>query len=55
MAMEREQACPECGTTTTYTRAASTLVNVGLKTKWRCSECGHTTVRIGDAVDTASV
>jgi predicted RNA-binding Zn-ribbon protein involved in translation (DUF1610 family) len=52
--MEREQECPECGDTATFYRAASTNVNAGLKIKWRCSDCGFTTVEIEDLVDTAT-
>lgn len=54
MSMHREQSCPECGETTAFTRVATTNVNLGLKVKWRCDDCGFTTVQIGDVVDTAT-
>lgn len=54
MAMERKQECPECGETRSFGRSASTELNAGLKVKWRCYECGYTTVQIGDVVDTAT-
>lgn len=55
MSMNREQDCPACGDAESYYRAASTNLNLGLKIKWRCGECGHTTVQINDVVDTATV
>lgn len=54
MAMERDQSCPVCGEDERYTRVASTILNMGLKTKWRCRECGYTTVQIGTEIDTAT-
>jgi len=55
MSMEREQECPECGEMEAFGRTASMVLNMGTKIKWRCWECGYTTVQIGDAVDTATV
>jgi rubrerythrin len=52
--MERDQDCPVCGESEEFYRAASTTLNLGLKVKWRCGECGYTTVQIADAVDTAT-
>jgi ribosomal protein L37AE/L43A len=52
--MQREQECPECGGPTSFGRSASTILNAGLKIKWRCSDCGYTTVQIGDVVDTGT-
>lgn len=54
MSMERDQECPVCDGTASFYRAASTVVNMGTKVKWRCSECGYTTVQIGGDVDTAT-
>ncbi|MFB6189438.1 MAG: hypothetical protein ABEI57_06110 [Halapricum sp.] len=54
MSMTREQYCPACGTERTFTQAASTELNMGLKVKWRCEECGHQTVQIGAEIDTAT-
>lgn len=51
--MELERECPECGGDGFY-RAASTLVHLGEKVKWRCAECGHGFVQIDGAVDTGT-
>ena len=53
MQPEMATECPECGSTDLY-RAASTIVHLGVKVKYRCSECGHDFVHIGDAVDTST-
>jgi transposase-like protein len=54
MAMTRKQYCPSCESEQTFTRAATTNLNVGLKIKWRCDVCGRQTVQIGDEIDTAT-
>lgn len=54
MAMTREQYCPNCGSEQTFTQAATTNLNVGLKIKWRCDACGQQTVQIGSEIDTAT-
>lgn len=53
MAMTLEQFCPSCESEQTFTQAATTTLNVGLKVKWRCEECGQQTVQIGSEIDTA--
>jgi len=55
MAMTREQYCPNCESEQTFTRAATTHLNVGRKIKWRCDACGRQTVQIGTEIDTATV
>lgn len=48
MALERQHHCPRCGEEKTFWRTASTLVHLGEKTKWRCSDCDYSYVMIGD-------
>jgi rubredoxin len=45
--------CPSCGEPTEFWLTASTLVHLGEKTKWRCSECNYAFVLVGD-VDTSA-
>jgi len=52
MSLETEHHCPVCGEERTFWRTASTLVHLGKKIKWRCSECDYSFVRIGD-IDTS--
>lgn len=54
MALERERRCPECATVRPFYRTASTRLALGEKTKWRCPECGHGVVRIGDDIETTA-
>jgi len=55
MSLETTRECPACDEETTFWRAASTEVHIGVKEKWRCSECDRTVVRIGDgSVDSAA-
>jgi endogenous inhibitor of DNA gyrase (YacG/DUF329 family) len=51
MSLEMVRHCPECGEETTYWLSASTLVHLGKKTKWHCSECDHSVVRIGEEIE----
>jgi predicted RNA-binding Zn-ribbon protein involved in translation (DUF1610 family) len=51
MTTERERECSACGEPKTFYRSASTRLHLGLKTKWRCSDCGHDIVLIDDDVD----
>ncbi|WP_201740173.1 DUF7838 family putative zinc beta-ribbon protein [Salinigranum halophilum] len=53
MSLEMEHHCPDCGEERTFWRSASTLVHLGEKVKWRCSECEYGLVRIGD-IDTSA-
>lgn len=50
MSLDIEHECPECGTTREFYRAASTILHLGEKTKWRCTECGFSFVLI-DGID----
>jgi transposase-like protein len=50
MAQELERECPSCGETRTFSLAASTTLHLGTKTKWRCPECNHAFVRIGEDI-----
>jgi transposase-like protein len=52
MASELDRPCPGCDEDRTFYRAASTELHLGLKTKWRCPDCGYGFVRIDDEVDT---
>ncbi|MFB6281221.1 MAG: hypothetical protein ABEH40_04295 [Haloferacaceae archaeon] len=54
MSLERDRRCPECETTRSFYRAASTRLALGEKTKWRCPECGHGIVRIGEDIETTA-
>jgi transposase-like protein len=51
--MKLHQNCPECGAETFY-RSASTMVQLGEKVKWACTDCDHGFVRIDGAVDTST-
>jgi rubredoxin len=53
MAMELTRTCPECGTEREFYRAASTHLHLGVKTKWRCPECGYGVVRIDGDIEVA--
>ena len=46
MALETRHHCPRCGEEKTFYRTASTLVHLGEKTKWRCSDCEYGYVSI---------
>ncbi|WP_185715669.1 DUF7838 family putative zinc beta-ribbon protein [Halocatena pleomorpha] len=48
MSLETEHYCPSCEEKHNFYRTASTLVQLGEKTKWRCPECGYGFVRIDD-------
>lgn len=50
MSQELDRECPECDGETFYLCARTTL-HIGEKRKWRCTECGHTFVRIDGEVD----
>lgn len=52
MSLELERECPECGETTTFWKSATTVLHLGTKRKYQCSECGFGFVRIDGAVDT---
>ncbi|WP_435197290.1 hypothetical protein [Natronomonas sp. EA1] len=54
MSLEIEHDCPDCGASTFY-RAASTTMHLGEKVKWHCTECDYGFVKINDAVDTSTV
>ena len=47
MSLEITHDCPECDSETFY-RAASTTLHLGEKTKWRCTSCGYTYVKIDE-------
>lgn len=52
MATELEHECPNCGGMETFYRAASTKLHLGLKTKWKCTECGYSFIEI-DGIDSS--
>jgi len=54
MGLELERECPHCGTDT-FWRTASTMVQLGEKVKWECTECDYGFVRIDESVDTCRV
>lgn len=51
--MVQSRTCPSCGERESFTQIATTTLNLGEKTKWRCAACGYRSIRIGSAVDTA--
>ncbi|MFC6835492.1 DUF7838 family putative zinc beta-ribbon protein [Halomarina ordinaria] len=51
MSLEIEHYCPKCGEERDFYRTASTLVHLGEKTKWRCTECDYGFVKIGDDIE----
>ncbi|MFB6080470.1 MAG: hypothetical protein ABEJ81_05690 [Haloferacaceae archaeon] len=53
MSLELDHDCPVCGTSRTFYQTAVTRLALGLKTKWRCPECGHGFVRI-DGIETTA-
>lgn len=52
MALETERTCPVCNEARRFYRAASTLLHLGEKVKWRCPDCDYQFVRVDDAIDT---
>lgn len=54
MSTESQVYCPDCDAERQFWRVASTLVHLGEKVKWHCSECGYGVVRIDGAVDTST-
>lgn len=54
MTMTQQRYCPSCGEQREFTQAATTNLNIGLKVKWRCEECGHQSIQIGTEIDTAT-
>ncbi|MFC7154514.1 hypothetical protein ACFQPA_03475 [Halomarina halobia] len=50
MSLEIRHYCPQCGGEREFYRTASTLIHLGEKTKWRCAECDHAIVKIGDDI-----
>lgn len=54
MSLEIEHHCPQCGGRETFWRSASTNLHLGLKTKWRCSECDYGLVRIDGDINSAA-
>ncbi|MCL9816305.1 hypothetical protein [Natronocalculus amylovorans] len=46
MSLEIEHACPKCEGDQTFYRAASTMLHLGEKTKWRCTECDYGFIKI---------
>jgi len=51
--MAQNRSCPSCGENESFTQVATTTLNLGEKTKWRCDACGYRSIRIGSAIDTA--
>jgi len=51
--MPQNRSCPSCGDNESFTQVATTNLNLGEKTKWRCDACGYRSIRIGSVVDTA--
>ncbi|WP_256684543.1 DUF7838 family putative zinc beta-ribbon protein [Halococcus qingdaonensis] len=54
MSLEREQYCPVCDDERVFYRAASTMMHLGEKTKWRCPDCDYGFVTIGEDVDSSA-
>ncbi|WP_330630880.1 DUF7838 family putative zinc beta-ribbon protein [Halocatena halophila] len=55
MSLEIEHTCPECASVTTFYRTASTLVQLGEKTKWSCTDCDYGFVKIGEIESDAGI
>ena len=53
MVLKREFRCPRCEQTRSFWKTARTTVHLGVKTKWRCSECEYGLVRIDGEVDSS--
>jgi rubredoxin len=53
MGLDLEHDCPECGGTE-FWLTASTLVELGEKVKYDCSNCEYGFVRIDGTVDTST-
>jgi transposase-like protein len=51
MALEITRYCPSCGSEQPFYMTASTLIQLGKKTKWRCGECDYAIVRVGDEIE----
>lgn len=54
MSLERDQYCPVCDDERVFYRAASTMMHLGEKTKWRCPDCDYGFVTIGEDVDSSA-
>jgi rubredoxin len=54
MSLELDRNCPKCGEERTFYRAASTMLGLGEKVKWRCPICGYSFVAIGDNIDSSA-
>lgn len=54
MSLELDHWCPDCEEDRTFYRAASTVLHLGEKVKWRCPVCGYSFVTIGDSIDTST-
>ena len=52
MGLERDHDYPTSDKERTFYRAASTMVNLGEKVKWRCPDCGYGFVTIGERTST---
>lgn len=55
MSLETTHYCPDCEQETEFWCTASTLVHIGEKTKWRCSDCEYGFVKIGDIESDAAL
>ena len=53
MSLEIDHDCPDCESEETFYRAASTTLHLGEKTKWRCTSCSYTFVKI-NGINSAS-
>lgn len=51
--MSLDHDCPECDSDEFYL-AASTVLHLGEKVKYKCTECAYGFVRIDGAVDTGA-
>jgi hypothetical protein len=52
VSLELDRECPACSNDT-FWRTASTVLHLGEKTKWVCTECDYGLVRIG-GIDSAA-
>jgi len=54
MSLERAFDCPDCGEERTFWLTASTALHLGERTKWSCTECDHSLIRIGNGETVAT-
>ncbi|QZA89271.1 phage terminase large subunit family protein [Salinarchaeum sp. IM2453] len=54
MSLETPKYCPECDEEQDFWLNARTSIELGEKSKWECTECGHQVVEIEDQISSVS-